>query len=77
VQINKSNDLSQAIVNYVFRTKETIKLDDALNKGLFVNDLYIQENKVKSILCQPIIFQNNLSGILYLENNLAVGAFNR
>ncbi|MBN2546275.1 MAG: AAA family ATPase [Spirochaetes bacterium] len=75
VPINESNDLSQAVINYVYRTKEIIKLDDALNKGLFINDAYIQENKVKSVLCMPIIFQNSLSGILYLENNLAAGSF--
>jgi len=30
---------------------------------------------LKSVYCLPLIFQNKLTGILYLENNLAAGTF--
>jgi class 3 adenylate cyclase len=67
--------LPAAIINYVARTKESLVLNDATREGQFTNDPYIQENKPKSILCAPLINQGQLSGIVYLENNLTGGAF--
>ncbi len=69
--------LSPGIVNYVARTKENVVLADASSQGQFTRDPYIIANKPKSILCMPLINQGKASGILYLENNLATGAFTR
>jgi class 3 adenylate cyclase len=67
--------LPEAIINYVARSKESLVLNDATGEGQFTNDPYIQENKPKSILCAPLINQGQLSGIVYLENNLTTAAF--
>jgi len=67
--------LSTAIVNYVARTLESVILADAASEGEYTNDTYIVLTKPKSILCMPLIDRGKLSGILYLENNLASGAF--
>ncbi len=74
--LNSQNSvLSTTIVNYVIRTREHLVLNDATNQGQFTRDPYILAAKPKSILCTPLIHQNQLTGILYLENNLATGAF--
>lgn len=73
--LDSHHGLSAAIVHYVARTKEILILNDASNKGAFVNDSYVVKNSPKSILCTPIINQTRLTGILYLENNNLVGAF--
>lgn len=65
-----------AIINYVVRTQETVVLNHASLEGGFTQDSYIQNNQTKSILCLPLINQGNLIAIVYLENNLIVGAFN-
>ena len=67
--------LSEAIVNYVARTKESVVLNDATREGQFINAPYIKENQPKSILCVPLINQGKLISIVYLENNLTTGAF--
>jgi predicted ATPase/signal transduction histidine kinase/GAF domain-containing protein len=41
----------------------------------FQEDPYLQETQPKSVLCMPILRQKNLIGVLYLENNLAIGTF--
>ncbi|NER49354.1 MAG: GAF domain-containing sensor histidine kinase [Symploca sp. SIO1A3] len=64
-----------SIVNYVWRTKETVLLNDATVEGQFSNDRHIKEHQPKSILCIPLINQGQLSGIVYLENNLTTEAF--
>jgi predicted ATPase/signal transduction histidine kinase/tRNA A-37 threonylcarbamoyl transferase component Bud32 len=79
-QVNASTQtsfLSTAIVNYVARTHKDVVLDNAANKEPFSHDSYIQVTQPKSILCTPLLYQGNLSGILYLENNLTEGVFTR
>jgi predicted ATPase/signal transduction histidine kinase/tRNA A-37 threonylcarbamoyl transferase component Bud32 len=67
--------LSAAIVHYVIRTKENVVLNDAVHAGQFTQDTYILTKKPKSILCIPLLDRGQLSGILYLENNLTTDAF--
>ena len=72
---NKAIQVATTMVNYVARTQEAIVLNNAAKEGQFIQDPYIVSHQPKSILCVPLINQNKLVGIIYLENNLAVGAF--
>jgi predicted ATPase/GAF domain-containing protein len=69
--------LSLKIVNYVARTRETIVLNNALKESDFSDDPYIQEYQCQSIACTPFVNQGKLQGIVYLENNLTIGAFTK
>jgi predicted ATPase/signal transduction histidine kinase/DNA-binding NarL/FixJ family response regulator/tRNA A-37 threonylcarbamoyl transferase component Bud32 len=71
----EESQLPISIINYVRQTLENVVLDDATHEGIFTTDKYILEQQPKSILCAPIIHQSKLIGILYLENNLTIGAF--
>lgn len=73
--IEKSINLSLAVVNYVKRTHERVVLGDAENDSHFNGDAYIAREHPKSILCLPLQKQGQLVGILYMENNLAADAF--
>ncbi len=73
--VESSRQLPISIINYVARTQENIVLTDAAVEGLFTADTYIINQKSKSILCTPIVYQGKLIGVLYLENNLTTGAF--
>jgi len=50
-------------------------LDNACEVGAFVRDDYVRHNRSRSIVCTPLLKQANLIGVLYMENELAVGAF--
>jgi PAS domain S-box-containing protein len=67
--------LPESIVRYVMRTHETVILDDASRPNTFSADPYMPQYRVRSILCLPLINQAKLTGILYLENNLAARVF--
>ncbi|MBV9727584.1 MAG: PAS domain S-box protein, partial [Gammaproteobacteria bacterium] len=67
--------LPESIVRYVMRTHESVILDDASSGNAFSVDPYILQNHVRSILCLPLVNQAKLSGILYVENNLAPRVF--
>lgn len=63
------------LIQYVINTKKAIVLGDASHEGDFTNDAYIAERKLKSAIGMPILHQNKLTGIFYLENNLLTNAF--
>ncbi len=71
----ESEELSLAIVNYVARSFESVVLGDAVLEKAFAGDPYIRTRQPKSILCMAIQRQGELSGVLYLENNVASHAF--
>lgn len=64
-----------SVIHWVERTQETLVLDDAVSESSFSTDLYIQNQQTRSLLCMPILKQNQLIGILYLEHNLNAGVF--
>ena len=63
------------IINYAKCTAEAILIEDASTDTSFANDPYIKKYHTRSLLCSPIIHKSQLIGIIYLENNLSVGAF--
>jgi len=67
--------LSKTIVTYTARTQMPQVLNDATHEGLFTNDPYIVQRLPQSVLCFPIIYKNQLTGLFYLENNQTTGAF--
>jgi PAS domain S-box-containing protein len=72
-----SSDIPISIVKYVGITQQPLVLSDASQETIYQADTYIQNYQPKSILCAPILYQSKLIGIVYLENNLASGAFTR
>ncbi len=73
--VEDSGKLSQAVVFYVGKTGESVVIGDAAADERFASDSYVRDQKPKSILCVPIVYQGRSSGILYLENNLSTEAF--
>ncbi|HIK15353.1 MAG TPA: PAS domain S-box protein [Leptolyngbyaceae cyanobacterium M33_DOE_097] len=65
------------VIYSVERTQETLVFDDAVSEPSFLTDPYIQHQQTRSLLSMPILKQNQLVGILYLENNLSPGVFTR
>ncbi len=73
--IEDSVDLPVSLINTVKRSLQPAVISDATVHPQFINEPYIRQQQPKSILCSPILNQGKLLGVLYLENNLATGAF--
>lgn len=71
----ETNTLSMAIVNYVYRTAEMVVLDNASKESDFMTDEVVIKQQLKSILCLPLVKQQKVLGVLYLENNLIASVF--
>ncbi|MEG5001049.1 AAA family ATPase [Microcoleus sp. B4-D4] len=75
--LENSSDVPISLVKYVGITQQPLVLSDASQETIYQADSYIQNCQPKSILCAPILYQTKLIGVVYLENNLATGAFTR
>ena len=73
--LNACNNIARSVVNYVSLKRETVLLDNAVESALFGDDDYIKRQKSKSILCAPLINQGKLQGLIYLANDITLGAF--
>ena len=65
-----------SVLSYVQRTHEPVLLDDVLaGAGRFADDPYLVRAYPRSVLCLPVRRQAAVVALLYLENDLAPGAF--
>ncbi len=70
-----ARELPWTLLSYVRRTREPVLIGDASQPHPFSSDPYLARSKARSVLCLPLMRQEQLSGALYLENNLATNAF--
>jgi signal transduction histidine kinase len=74
--ISKARGICPSIVNYVSRTHEKTVLNDACATCTLQCLLpELKEHSLRSVLCLPVVKQQQLIGVLYLENRLSVGIF--
>lgn len=73
--LQATSDLPISLINYVTRTQQPLVVNDALEESLSNRDPYILRCQPKAILCAPILYQGRFTGLIYLENNLTIGAF--
>lgn len=67
--------LPQSIIHFASHSKQPVVLNSAVSDNQFGHDPAVQRRKLRSVLCLPLLNQGNLSGVIYLENNLTDGAF--
>lgn len=67
--------LPQSLINAVIFSKTPLVISNPAWLGQFAADEYLQRVHPKSVLCIPFLNHGELSGILYLENNLTAEAF--
>ncbi|MBN3962773.1 ATP-binding sensor histidine kinase [Nostoc sp. NMS8] len=75
--LESSYDVPITLINYVKRSREILVIDDAMTVSFLAGDSYILSEEPKSLLAIPLLNQGKLIGIIYLENNLTIGAFTR
>ena len=68
-------EVPKTLIRYVARTQKSLVIDQIMQETQFTSDPYLQEHQPKSIFCIPVVNRGKFIGILYLENNLTVGAF--
>jgi predicted ATPase/signal transduction histidine kinase/tRNA A-37 threonylcarbamoyl transferase component Bud32 len=70
-----THELPWTLLSYVRRTREHVLIGDASRPHPFSSDAYLAHSGARSVLCLPLLKQDQFSGALYLQNNLATNAF--
>lgn len=73
--IDEFKELPHKVIRYAYNGKKIVRLDRAVSEKLFMDDPYILEQNIHSVLCFPLMSKGEILGLIYLENNLADGAF--
>lgn len=67
--------VTTSLIRYVGRTREIVLLADAARDPRFALDPHVVATRPKSVLCVPMVRRGNVTGVVYLENNLATALF--
>ena len=74
--LTESNTLvPTGIIHYIIRSHETLVLNNVSSDTRFADLPYFKTRPVKSIMGIPLVKQNRLIGVIYLENTLSAGTF--
>eukprot|EP01114_Cavostelium_apophysatum_P005672 TRINITY_DN1684_c0_g1_i6.p1 TRINITY_DN1684_c0_g1~~TRINITY_DN1684_c0_g1_i6.p1 ORF type:complete len:1388 (-),score=495.83 TRINITY_DN1684_c0_g1_i6:174-4052(-) len=65
------------VIQYVHNTGQAVILANASEDQQFRQNPYIAKHSVRSLLCMPIMKQDVVEGVLYVENSDVNGAFNQ
>ncbi|MCB1177009.1 MAG: GAF domain-containing protein, partial [Leptospiraceae bacterium] len=68
-------NISHSIVNFVLHSKQRKIINNAYREPEYLSDLYIQNKKIQSILCQPIVHTGEIIGAIYLESDSTSNIF--
>jgi pSer/pThr/pTyr-binding forkhead associated (FHA) protein len=66
----KSVPVSRSIVNRMFQNGESFLLEDALGEDAFKEQESILALRIRSALCVPLIFHDQIYGLMYLDRNI-------
>ncbi len=75
IPVEESLEVPLSVINSVKRSLTTLKIDNLSTETQFVSDSYLIQQQSQSLLCLPLCDRGELLGLLYLENNLTIGAF--
>jgi len=67
----------EKLIREVFVSGEPVVIFDAKADYSWQGNPYVQQGNIRSVLCQPLIKQGRVSGVVYLENNLLPGCFSK
>jgi predicted ATPase/class 3 adenylate cyclase len=65
----------ESLVLYMDRSRQTYVSADLGSEKNMEHDEYVRKNQPRSVVCVPLMTSDRILGAIYLENNLAEGAF--
>ena len=71
----EKSGLPRSVIEHVAATLQPLVLSDARRDREFGNEPAIVRSGARSVLCAPIVLKAELTGIVYLQNNLSSGVF--
>jgi GAF domain-containing protein len=70
-----SSEIPVTVINYIQQIRKPLVVNNPSLNNHWMTDAYIQQNSPQCLLGLPLLHQNKLLGILYLENQLTADIF--
>ncbi|WP_282936528.1 helix-turn-helix transcriptional regulator [Paenibacillus sp. RC67] len=67
--LEDSEEVPVTMIQYTSRLGQWVQSENAVQDDLFQTDPYIIRNQSRTVCCLPLFLQEQLSGMLYLEDN--------
>lgn len=75
IPLKEYKDIPGRVIQYTLRSQEPVVLNNAVENSQYHDDPYIAGTQAKSVLSLPVLHHDKVIGIIYLENNVTIGAF--
>lgn len=73
--LSTTAEVSQTIINSVFKDEKAIISTNALDDPRFSDRSSVVISGLRSVLCVPISIESGLIGLIYMDNRLRIGAY--
>ena len=67
--------ISDTIVDQVLESRRPVIVSDAMSDNKFGRSRSVVDLKLSSVMCVPLLYRNDLLGVLYLGNDAVTGLF--
>ncbi len=67
--------VSDSIIDLVLRDRRAVIVSDAMNDRKFGRSRSVVDLKLSSVMCVPLLYRNDMLGVLYLGNDAITGLF--
>lgn len=71
----KEPQISKTILQHVVNTREPLLADNAFQDERFAGGASIANFNLRSVLCVPLMYRNQLTGLVYVDNRLQAAIF--
>ncbi len=72
---NQTPQVSRTVVNEVLQTGEVLLTDNAFKDDRFQSGMSIAQMTLRSVLCAPLRYRDDVLGVVYVDNRLKAGVF--
>lgn len=73
--LSDRDDLPRSVIEFSQRSGESVLLTKATDDATYGRDPYVAAAGLRSVMTVPVTLHGAVTGVLYMENNLAFGAF--
>lgn len=72
---NTKPQVSKSILQHVIESREPLLTDNAFNDERLANQQSVASFSLRSVLCVPLMYKEQLIGLVYVDNRLHAGIF--
>lgn len=74
-RLQRQPEISKTILQHVVNTREPLLADNAFQDDRFIDGESVANFSLRSVLCVPLMYRSQLTGLVYVDNRLQAAMF--